>query len=254
MSEFQKTKSRSKLAGISDVDATDPESVRALSEKVTKAEEEIKGQELVRRIISELELKSFTNIRCLALGSPCRETNALYQLALLNIVVKRLSVKSVSMFDPVSTPLDIAYFDESGYSHEEADPSSPSSTLYYLPHADLHLTEQLLFEKHPVIMLSNNTITHTDRLLTATLHNQYPTLSLLRHILSKTTNQPCDDGFQAPKKKRRNKPTKFKPLQIDYTAVPTKITEAQMVSFKEFEEGPWLNAFTDISCHTITYE
>lgn len=65
-----------------------------------------------------------TGLRCLALGSPTESPIAMYQLALLQLILEllKLPAEAVSMYDPVFSDADLSLFGELGYRVSETYP------------------------------------------------------------------------------------------------------------------------------------
>lgn len=109
-----------------------------VSEVRTKSEQ-VEGSQFYKELVSRLDglvkdsqkdqdsdklpAPKVCRVRCLALGSPCESVNALYQLAILELLRVRLGVcaESVSVWDPVFTPDDVQLFGRLGYLVAEHD-------------------------------------------------------------------------------------------------------------------------------------
>ncbi|EGW31920.1 uncharacterized protein SPAPADRAFT_61023, partial [Spathaspora passalidarum NRRL Y-27907] len=142
-----------------------------------------------------------TTIRCLALGSPIESINARYQLALLVELAKNVSASHISVYDPVFTPEDIDLFKDifENVDTLEEFKTNSTTTLYFLPHAPLDLTETIFKTHEPMFVLANDIVSHTDRLTKAKLLETYPVLATMVHIANKS--EQVDDGFKVVKKK-----------------------------------------------------
>lgn len=256
MAEFIPAKSRRKLPGITDTESTSPESIKALIHNLESKHKAVRESVLYKKITDACDPVKFTSIRCVALGSPCQETPALYQLALLRAIAEDHGIPNgqISLFDPVFTALDEALLHDMGYIVEDVySPKVDKDTcLFFLPHAPLSLTNTILNDQEPKHFLSNNVVTHTDRMIKTELHKKYPLLSKLVHLLEQSTTAIVDD-FQPVIKRKNRKPqkNKFIEIKIDYDAVDTYFSSPSMTSFKESEEGPWINSFTDLAYHII---
>lgn len=197
-------------------------------------------------------------IRCLALGSFHEDLPARYQLALLLELEELLGGVSVSLYDPAFTEDDIGYLKKRGYTIEESG-GFRDGMLHFLPHAPLDLTEQVLIAEQPRLLLANNIVQHTDRYTKARLHEKYPTVSKLLHVLERaaSTHTNAVDQFTTfvSKKKRRNKKV-FKEPVIDYDSVKSYFSHCSIIT--DFQRGallrdqPWNNSFSDLTFHHIT--
>lgn len=253
MADFT-TLRRHRIPGIPDPEDASDASVTALVSSLEAKYALLKDTNLSNHILSALKEIPFTKVRCVALGSPSQEEPALYQLALLRLIAENQHIKSrhISLYDPVFTALDIALFRRLDYIvEEEYTPTEKDDCLYFLPHAPLNLTNTVLLQE-PKFFLSNNAVRHTERLAKAELHAKYPLLSKLVHILEPSTASVPGDGF-TPVVRRRHRKNKAKLIDtnINYDEIRSYFSSAAMTSFKEWEEGPWLNAFTDLALHVI---
>jgi len=229
----------------------------------------------LKEILSQHKDK-ICNIRCLAIGSFTQEFPAKYQLALLLELIDyllndKISPK-VSIYDPVFNDSDLGYLDKCHPEwevKEEVDKETfnPNSTLFFLPHAPLGLTEQILNEEKPKLFLANNIIQHIDRYTKGELNEKYPLLSKLVYLVESKSeisqkqeiiNSSSIDGFTAfvPKRKRKQK-SKYKFVEkiIDYDSIESVFTQCTITS--TFDEGkllrdqPWVNSFSDLAMHII---
>jgi hypothetical protein len=253
MSEFIKIKARRRIVGIQSPDDTSTEAVDLLSQNLQAKITVIQESQLYKEIQRSFANIKLVKIRCVALGSPCQDEPALYQLALLKAIAEEYNITSghISIYDPVFSSLDNQLFNNLGYRVEEAfDALDNDSCLYFLPHAPLDLTNAVL-RQQPKFFLSNNVLSHTQRVLKSDLHEKYPLLSKLVHTLEKNTEHVVDDFQPIVKRKNRRQKNKFREPKIDYTAIESYFSEPTVVSFKEIEQGPWLNSFTDLAFHVI---
>lgn len=211
-------------------------------------------------------------IRCLALGSFHEDLPARYQLALLleiENVVKCDNVKkvAVSLFDPAFTIEDMNFIQKRGSSwtveeslNEDFKCADTKQVLYFLPHAPLDLTELVLIREKPSLFLANNIVAHTDRYTKARLHEKYPVLGKLLHVLDakKQVSVTEDDDqfktFISKKKKRKNKYVFREPV-IDYDSVESYFDRCSMITTFQggslLKEKPWINSFSDLTFHLI---
>lgn len=253
MEQFVQTKNRRKLPGIQDPTCASEGSIRAFETNLEAAFNTVVESALFGQIERSLETVRLERIRCVALGSPCQEEPALYQLALLMAIAKAKGVDEISLYDPVFTRLDKAYFEKVGYIVEEQyTPVNLHLTLYFLPHAPLTLTSCVLNE-HPRYLLSNNVLSHTERMSKSGLYEKYPLLARVVYQLEQSTRPPVDDFQPVVSKRKNRRPNKnrYVEKELDYSIIDAYFSKPSLTSYKEFEEGPWLNSFTDLSLHVL---
>lgn len=228
-----------------------------LNSKFSKYENVIAESALFTETMHELEACSITHVRCLALGSPSDSNAALYQLAFLMVVCDHFKIppKNVSLYDPVFNELDNKFLASLEVGISEEDPFIGFTALYFLPHASLELTEQVLDESKPLWLLGNDIITHTDRLTKKKLHDTYRTISLLTKLLepSAVVQKENDDfiSVSSKRKKKSNKKAVFKEPEIDYDYNKCYFDKVVLKRMKE-TQGVWANSFTDLAFHLIT--
>lgn len=131
----------------------------------------IRTSKLFQDISLSLENIEISTIRCLALGSPSESKNARFQLALL-IELQQLLDAEVSLYDPIFNEKDNEILKD--FTIEKEFTSDSSKTLYFLPHASLELTEEVLNTNQPKYFLANDVIAHTDRLTKKNLQTTTP--------------------------------------------------------------------------------
>ena len=168
---------------------------------------EIIKQSKLYKDIKESLPDEISIIRCLALGSPSESKNAKYQLALL-LELQDLFDAKISIYDPVFNEKDKELLKE--FKIEDEFISDSNTTLYFLPHASLELTEDIINNNKTKYFLANDMITHTDRLTKRKLADTYPTLSILVHLLDTPTKKE-NDGFTTVSRRK-----KFKEPIIEY--------------------------------------
>lgn len=218
---------------------------------------------------------SIDKVRCLAIGSFYEDFPARYQLALLLELVEFLAGEaqrtiSVSVYDPVFSSEDLGFISEMGSSWtcDEKTPSCtgadwPRQALFFLPHAPLDLTEQVLKAEKPSLWLANNVIAHTDRYTKLQLHAKYPVISKLVHALessNKDVKAPAaleEEGFKTfvSKRKKRKNRNRFVEPTVDFSSVDSYFENCSVLT--SFDDGsllkdqPWINSFSDLSLHHI---
>ncbi|KAH3682787.1 hypothetical protein WICPIJ_006246 [Wickerhamomyces pijperi] len=283
--------------GTSSNSALSPDTARLqrLHSQLLKYQETVRSSQLyhyiqttiAKQVINQPFAKKITKIRCLALGSPSQDHAAMYQLALLVILQKYLQVsdRDVSIYDPVFDEMDkelmgnsddpsLGYTIEEQYSQKE-DKSNNDITLYFLPHAPLSLTNVIISQNEPLLLLSNNIITHVDRLTKCQLFEKYPLISKFVTLvkeenvelkeeteaqLKESKEEKEGDGFETfhtnkRKANKRQRQNKFKLIEkeLDYSSISSYFNQRiTLWSFKKYEtSGLWLNAFTDLSLHYV---
>ena len=225
--------------------------------KLSKYESIMAESTLFKETIKILQYRSITHIRCLALGSPSDSNAALYQLAFLTQVCRDFDVNpsNVSLYDPVFNELDNQFLTNvTNFKISEKDTFVGLKTLYFLPHASLELTEQVLNDSKPSFLLANDIISHTDRLTKKKIHDTYRTISLLIKVLENTKIAPkeSDDFISVTlkKKKNRNKKPVFKEPEIEYDYANCYFKTAELARIENVQ-GVWGSSFSDIAFHHI---
>lgn len=195
-------------------------------------------------------------IRCLALGSPSESNAALYQLAYLNELVKLFKIDplKVSLYDPVFVDADIDLFEKLQYTVDTVTPDSfeSDSTLFYLPHADLKLTEDVILTSEPRFLLGNWVLSHTESFTKKKLFDEYKIMALLKNSMEEksiSSESSESSEFTIVKKKRNNKLVYVEP-KIDYCYDEVYFKEVLAKKFDKIK-GIWGNAFSDLALHEI---
>ncbi|CAH6722192.1 SRR1-like protein Ber1p [[Candida] jaroonii] len=183
------------------------------------------------------KIPSVKTLRCLALGSPSDSNIAMYQLAFLVLLQEKFKFE-VSAYDPIFNDNDNELFSYLKITVEEDFEAEMETTLYYLPHAPLDLTETII-KTEIKYMLGNNIAKHTERLTKSKLHQQYPTLS---HLVNLTTQETKDEFITVSRRK------KYVPPKIEYDYSTTYFKSLQLTEFDN--DGP-LNCFSDMTLHVI---
>ncbi|EDO18704.1 hypothetical protein Kpol_1055p61 [Vanderwaltozyma polyspora DSM 70294] len=227
------------------------------------------------------EFNGIDRVRCLAIGDFQEDFPARYQLAFLleclNWLREELaSDLQVSIYDPVFSPENLKYLESLGPCWSiDSDPPADwkdhtNTTLFFLPHAPLDLTETVIVQEHPKLWLANNLIQHTDRYTKSQLFEKYPTLSKLVHILSenesaalienknKDNKNDDDEGFTTftskKKKRSRNKNVYREPV-IDYDSIDSYFKTCRLLTTfdngTQLKNSPWNHSFSDLAFHVI---
>ncbi|KAL6451116.1 BER1 SRR1-like protein BER1 [Candida maltosa Xu316] len=206
--------------------------------------EVIRNSKLFENIKTSLASEVST-IRCLALGSPSESKNAKYQLALL-LELQSLFKANVSIYDPIFNDQDKEILKD--FTIEEKFTGDSSQTLYFLPHASLELTEEILNTYKPKYFLANDIIAHTDRLTKKKLADTFPTISILVHLLG--DNEKSNDGFTPVVAVSRKK---FKEPVIEYNIDSVYFDKVKIYRYvQNSKTDPWGTAFTDLAYHYIS--
>lgn len=186
--------------------------VGRLRSRLTAFRETLRKSPLLESIFLSLKNRPFTAIRCLALGSPSDSPASVYQLAYLLEIAGHFEIPkdAVSLYDPVFAAADNALFDHYGLLVEETH-TPRENTLYFLPHAPLDLTESLILEREPLLVLANDMVAHTERMSKKKLHDQYRHLSLLVHLVEeKEAREKEEKKKEAREKEEQKKDTREK--------------------------------------------
>lgn len=223
---------------------------------------------------------TISRIRCLAIGSFYEDYPARYQLSLLLELVDYIEQGKqpdllVSLYDPVFTQEDVNFISSLGPHWTidefapEWEPASFASTLFFLPHASLGLTEKILETEKPHLWLANHVVAHTDRYTKLQLHAKYPVISKLLHVLESTnissetkanivknviTSDDQFSTFVSKRKRRKNKVKYVEPI-IDYSPIESHFDSCKILtSFKDgdlLKNQSWVNSFSDLALHLI---
>lgn len=228
--------------------------------------------------------KKKIHVRCLALGSPTESLNAMFQLALLNLLVDKLGIvrNQVSMWDPVFEPMDKELFEKLGYKvREEEDESVLEDTnnviLYYMIHSPPFLTEKILKQHiqlkdndnnsstdiNPTkeeeeednstskglefIVIGNNLVTYSNHLTDSDLEEKYP------HILGAINQVDITRQFSNLKMTSNNSSKKGKKKQATVKDVSNVLLSKEL----DYHEIPdnisrhedWMTAVNDLAVY-----
>lgn len=199
--------------------------------------------------------KKFTHIRSLALGQPTANFQARYQLAYLLELADHLEVTptNISHWDPVFDDNDTDLLvNQLGHCIDEVYDVPTGSVLYYMPHAELTMTNTILQQEQPRWLVANNIVNHTDRYTKQKLMDTYPLIAHIVHALESTTTNdndktPSDDGFEKVVPKRRNR-KQFVPQPITYDFDQYYFSGARQTPFRHnnLKQAVWQNAFLDL--------
>ena len=196
-------------------------------EKLARHREALQKSSVAEEVLTALDTRSqpLRIVRCIGLGSPTSSTAAVYQLALLQLIVDTGDDTVVSLWDPVFSREDTELFTQLGYVVEEklshtqvvagaktnteaeveaetdakaeveaevevcvdvdADADS-STTLYYMPHLPIDVLETIIATEHPTRMLTNDLSVYTFKYTDAKYFELYPNCARIAHLTSST--------------------------------------------------------------------
>lgn len=107
------------------------------------------------------EDRTLARIVCYGIGKISESTISRHQLALLEILAKQLDIQAVDIWDPLITEEEWQYYSSINYNKAGFPIKARALTLFYMPHCDLDVYDQLLsFQGHAslpnVILFGNN--------------------------------------------------------------------------------------------------
>jgi SRR1 protein len=103
------------------------------------------------------EDNKLTTITCYGIGKISESTVSRHQLAFLQILAKQLDIQVINIWDPLITEEEWEYYDSLGYNKVHFPIKAEKVTLFYMPHCDFHVYDQLLsFQGHASLL--HNTI------------------------------------------------------------------------------------------------
>lgn len=231
--------------------------------------------QLFKEILTSLGDIEISYIRCLGLGSISNSSLAMYQLALLELIISHYkksntdeSVLNVSFWDPAFSTEDIDFISKTlEYSVvEDIDLSKNlDSTLFYMPHFPIEILEKFITDTKPIYILSNDVTAYTIKFTDLKFFELYPNCARLSKLITDKSNKkmieknekiPINDDFQVVVKKKNRKRknnSKYIPPVVDYD-LPSAFFKD--VLFDRIQLGndtsqAWDSAFTDLSFMTI---
>lgn len=207
----------------------------------------------------------FKRIRCLALGSPTLEFQALFQLAYLKLIAKEFEIPllNVSLYDPVFTADDEHLLSTiEHYIVEDKHIVPKNSTpdiLYFMPHAPRSVTNLLLHTAAPIWILGNDVRVTMGTLSKLKFLLEYPYLAKLVHLSELgSPRQPVSaasltlDEFTVVrrKKKRPGKNVYVEP-ELDYDLVEVYFDHVTISRIESPLSAPWSSSFSDLALNVI---
>lgn len=225
-------------------------------------EKQIEQSALYEHTTKLLRETHVDRIRCLALGSPTLEFQALYQLAYLNLLVRLLKIdpKNVSLYDPAFTPGDEqliislhSYVIQSLLDSQ----SSQSNTLFYMPHAPRSVTEETLVTHKPKWLLANDIRVTIGTMGKAQFLEKFPNLAKLAHLAELSADVPADvpaDEFVPVVSRRKNKNLKnvFVEPVLKYDLEETYFSGIEITRLTGQENAQWRNSFSDLALNVVS--
>lgn len=201
--------------------------------------------------IKLLDLLHFLKIRCLALGAPTNEFQALYQLAFLQLLAGKFDVKRVSCWDPAFSEDDINLLRKVGFFVEENETTDPADTLYYMPHAPRTFTDTFIKETRPRWILGNDLTVTAGSYGKAKFLEELPTLATIVHMTEDTVAQN-DDGFSVVKrKKKKNQKYVFKEPELEYPTADMYFGKVDITRIDGESNQPWKDLFSDMALNVF---
>lgn len=229
-----------------------------ITDKLLRHKKCIQSSLLYTDTIELLKPLKFDRIRCLALGSPCEEFQALYQLALLELLIDEFNIlpNFVSIYDPAFTEKDESMFKDNGFIVESNNDWDSGSTLFYMPHAPRSMTEILLNEKKPLYILGNDSSVTIGTLSSAKFLEKYPTLATIVHLHEQKEPQkkPDDNFIVASGRRRKNKQNKlvYVAPELEYDIESMYFKDINITRILSPESPAWNDSFSDFALNTFT--
>lgn len=209
--------------------------------------EAIAKTDFYTRSLELLEDVPFKSIRCLALGSPAHEFQALYQLAFLQLVASHFSIKKITVYDPIFSETDKVLFKVLNLDVDASEAADPH-TLYYMPHAPRSVTEKLILSVQPRWVLGNDFAVTMGTMTKAKFLAAYPHLAKLVHMAEPP--QPKSDGFSTVSRRRRPKKNVYVEPELDYD-FPVYFTGISIERIDSGHNERWKDSFSDMALNVI---
>lgn len=223
--------------------------------------ERLQKSTLTKHVLELLDPINFTHVRCLALGSPATEFQALYQLALLKIVVENCHIdpKNVSFYDPAFTDGDIDLLRSLNFTVNELyDPLPLHCILYYMPHAPRLLANVLIEQNCPQWILGNDLLVTPGALPRSKFLAQYPSLARAVKIaedLTKNEKNEADKGdngsFTVARRTRRPKKGVYVEPILDYDLDKAPFAKVTIARISSEVDASWGNSFSDLALNRL---
>lgn len=192
----------------------------------------------------------FTRLRCLALGSPTAEFQALYQLAFLILLVEKFDVKEVSCWDPAFSEDDKKLLGSLNFSVEEREESQSAvvaRTLFYMPHAPRTFTNDFIKSIEPRWILGNDLAVTAGTLGKVKFLETLPTLATIVHMTEDQVPKR-DDGFSTvSRRKKKNQKFVYKEPELEYPVKDMYFDQVQITRINGDSSQPWKDLFSDMA-------
>lgn len=220
--------------------------------KVTAHQKTVAASHVLSQTLSALPNAGLTTIRCLALGSPALEHQALYQLAFLVELASALKIphKSIYLYDPCFTEVDQQLFLSLEMQVAETHTSDSEGTLYYMPHAPRTVTESLITTHEPKWLLGNDLTVTMGTLSKTVFFTEFPALAHLVHLTSDSPKAP--DDFVPVQRRRRAKKLVYVEPQLDYDISKYYFDKVTVTRIASPGDAPWKAAFSDLALNVIS--
>lgn len=222
-------------------------------------------------------------IRCLALGSPTESSIAMYQLALLQLIIDMLNIsaESVSLYDPVFTSADLELFESMNYSVSEAYNSATTlpdegkndtqenskqlageksdGILVYMIHSPPSLTESIIASQDSKykVFIGNVLTNYSDHLLQADLDKKYPNISSAISSCDQFNKKSLEEHLNK-QKETTDLSTDLEQLSLENNAKSPKESSSSKdqkdwfiyeILEKLSKDSPWSTAFNDTAIY-----
>lgn len=107
------------------------------------------------------ESRKLSRVVCYGVGRISESTISRHQLAFLQRVVEQLDIPVIGIWDPLITVEEWSYYTSMHYIKAEFPIKAEALTLFYMPHCDLHVYDQLLSSQeraslHNTIIFGND--------------------------------------------------------------------------------------------------
>lgn len=223
--------------------------------------ERLQKSSLAKHVLNLLKPIKFTHVRCLALGSPTTEFQALYQLALLKIVVENCHIdpENVSCYDPAFTDGDNEILSSLNFTvNEHYDPLPLHCILYYMPHAPRLLADVLMEQNCPQWILGNDLLVTPGSLPRSKFLAQYPSLARGVKIAEdldkdekRDANNDANSSFTVARRSRRPRKGVYVEPILDYDLDKAPFTKVTIARISSDVEASWGNSFSDLALNSL---
>ncbi|ODV87846.1 hypothetical protein CANARDRAFT_192842 [[Candida] arabinofermentans NRRL YB-2248] len=260
-----KASSKKKSGVLVDKTLNTKENYLKLIERFNSRLQLVKSADIYKEIVDSLKQFSDKNnihwnsIRCLALGSPCSENQALFQLCLLHLIANDCKIKVISIYDPVFNDLDRKFLQQELKFAVEKEyvRSDNDCCCYYMPHSPISLLETIISTEKPEWMLTNDFTLYSSKYTEVEYYDKYPYCARIANLhnvktqLPTTGEKPDNDDFEVvvSKRSQRKKTKQFiKPIvKYDYDSCYFKSSTKIVYLSGNDSNQPWDYSFSDTS-------